>query len=141
MKSFLYVITILWSTHAFAQPKSIQKWDRFELVLEGPSTGNPFSSVQLSATFAQGNEKKTVTGFYDGEGKYIIRFMPIKKAAGLTPPQATTNRSKTKKAVSIVLSLLHSIMGRSRSGTPTTSGMQMGSPIILWAPRHMHGTT
>ena len=39
-------------------------------------SGNPFVDVQLTATFQQGDDKHMVSGFYDGEGIYRVRFMP-----------------------------------------------------------------
>lgn len=54
----------------------IERWDIFELTLQGPQAGNPFMDVDLSATFTFGHRKVTVDGFYDGEGTYKVRFMP-----------------------------------------------------------------
>ncbi len=48
----------------------------FEVRLSGPSHGNPFVDVELSATFTLGDESVEVGGFYDGNGQYIIRFLP-----------------------------------------------------------------
>jgi hypothetical protein len=59
------------------QPQ-VELWDRFELNLTGPSSGNPFLEVELNARFTQGNTTINVTGFYDGEGQYRVRFMPEK---------------------------------------------------------------
>lgn len=53
-----------------------QQWGMAEVVLEGPSTGNPFTDVELEATFRSGSDAVRVGGFYDGEGTYRIRFMP-----------------------------------------------------------------
>jgi hypothetical protein len=58
-----------------AHPAAAQ-WDLFEVTLQGPSTGNPFTEVELSATFALGHRAVQVDGFYDGAGSYKIRFMP-----------------------------------------------------------------
>ncbi|WP_079909223.1 DUF5060 domain-containing protein [Paenibacillus sp. 32352] len=58
------------------QLQSVERWGRFELVLHGPSTGNPFQEVQLSAKFQYKNKVVEPDGFYDGEGRYRIRFMP-----------------------------------------------------------------
>lgn len=55
---------------------AVSKWDIFEIALDGPSTGNPFTEVDLTATFALGHRTVEVDGFYDGAGKYRIRFMP-----------------------------------------------------------------
>lgn len=54
----------------------IAQWDIFELRLDGPADGNPYLEVSLSARFAQGDRAITVPGFYDGDGVYIVRFMP-----------------------------------------------------------------
>ena len=51
-------------------------WDCFELSLDGPQDGNPFVDVELSATFTLQHRNVHVSGFYDGSGKYKIRFMP-----------------------------------------------------------------
>lgn len=55
---------------------AVEQWDFFEVTLPGPSAGNPFLEVQLSARFRQGEKQVTVDGFYDGEGVYRVRFMP-----------------------------------------------------------------
>lgn len=55
---------------------TVARWDFIELPFAGPSSGNPFLDVHLTATFRNRNRALTVEGFYDGEGKYKIRFMP-----------------------------------------------------------------
>jgi hypothetical protein len=52
------------------------KWDVFEAAFDGPSEGNPFVEVSLNATFSLGHRQVTVSGFYDGDGTYRVRFMP-----------------------------------------------------------------
>jgi len=59
----------------------IEIWDRFEVTLPGPQTGNPFQDITLTAEFSNGAEKIKVDGFYDGAGNYKLRFMP-QKAGG-----------------------------------------------------------
>lgn len=54
----------------------IEKWDTFELALEGPRSGNPFVEVDLQAVFTHAGRMVTVPGFYDGGGVYKLRFMP-----------------------------------------------------------------
>jgi len=51
-------------------------WATFELSFEGPSGGNPFRDVTLRATFTQGERTVRVAGFYDGDGRYLVRFLP-----------------------------------------------------------------
>lgn len=58
------------------QTSQIPCWDIFELSLNGPSTGNPFTDVRFSARFQQGGRVLEPEGFYDGEGVYRLRFMP-----------------------------------------------------------------
>lgn len=66
--------------HAAAQPPAaaqrVEQWDIFEVQLTGPSDGNPFAEVQLSARFSDGSRTVEVEGFYDGDSRYRIRFMP-----------------------------------------------------------------
>ncbi len=55
---------------------AVEQWDVFELVLDGPSTGNPYMDIELSALFINGQESISVPGFYDGGGTYRIRYSP-----------------------------------------------------------------
>lgn len=55
---------------------SVAQWDRFEIALSGPSHGNPFVDVALTAEFSGPNGTFPAPGFYDGDGVYRIRFMP-----------------------------------------------------------------
>src|SRR5256885_4721923 len=57
-------------------PMKIEQWGRFELALPGPRDGNPFLDVSLTADFTSNDTKKTVQGFCDGDGTYLVRFMP-----------------------------------------------------------------
>jgi hypothetical protein len=54
----------------------VEQWDFCEVTLRGPSTGNPFIEVELGARFTDGKHHVDVTGFYDGDGLYRVRFMP-----------------------------------------------------------------
>jgi hypothetical protein len=47
-----------------------------EIVLEGPSHGNPFIDVDLEALLTNGDTTLRVGGFYDGDGRYAVRFLP-----------------------------------------------------------------
>jgi hypothetical protein len=55
---------------------AVQRYDLFELTLQGPSSGNPYLDTQLQATFTLGHRTASVDGFYDGNGTYKTRFMP-----------------------------------------------------------------
>lgn len=61
---------------AESEHRAVSKWGIFEVTLQGPSTGNPFTDVELAATFVLGTRAVTVDGFYDGDGRYKVRFMP-----------------------------------------------------------------
>ncbi|KXI26765.1 DUF5060 domain-containing protein [Paraglaciecola hydrolytica] len=69
--------TALFLSHlANATQVTVEQWDIFQVELEGPKTGNPFVDVRFSAVFENASKKIEVPGFYDGNGKYIVRFMP-----------------------------------------------------------------
>ena len=57
-------------------PASTPLWGVFEVVLAGPSHGNPYVAVRLGASFTCGDLAVEVLGFYDGDGVYRVRFMP-----------------------------------------------------------------
>src|SRR5215831_19255862 len=54
----------------------VEQWALFELSLRGRAGGNPFVDVELTATFTRGDKAVRVSGFYDGDGTYRLRFMP-----------------------------------------------------------------
>ncbi len=75
MKKIMIILLLLPLFSAFAQNR-VEKWQVFELTLKGSSVGNPFTEVQFSAEFSNGNLKRVIQGFYDGNGIYKVRFMP-----------------------------------------------------------------
>ena len=64
------------TTRASQSPITVERWDVLEPMFKGPTAGNPFTEVELSAQFTQNDRTVRVAGFYDGEGVYKIRFMP-----------------------------------------------------------------
>ncbi len=58
----------------FAAATPIERWDMFELELHGPQDGNPYLDVELSAVFKKGPREVKIPGFYDGQGRYLVRF-------------------------------------------------------------------
>ncbi len=72
--SRVLVALLLLCTPAFAA--DVERWGIFELTLKGPADGNPFTEVDVSATFTSGKHSITASGFYDGDGAYKVRFMP-----------------------------------------------------------------
>jgi len=47
-----------------------------ELVFEGPIVPIPASGAPLSVTFRSGAVERVVPGFWDGERRYLVRFLP-----------------------------------------------------------------
>ncbi|NLF40141.1 DUF5060 domain-containing protein, partial [bacterium] len=68
----------------------IGKWDVFEVRFDGPCSGNPFKDVELLAEFSKGNRTQRVAGFYDGDGTYVVRFMPDSEGAWTFRTQSAT---------------------------------------------------
>ncbi|MDO7880708.1 DUF5605 domain-containing protein [Salinibacterium soli] len=56
-------------------PGPTPRWGVVEVVLDGPSHGNPFVEVELSAVFHHGDRSLEVGGFYDGDGRYLLRLL------------------------------------------------------------------
>ncbi len=82
---------------AQAQPTAdapIEQWGVATVTLDGPREGNPFVDVKFSATFQIGDHKRDVVGFYDGDGKYVVRFMPDRPG----PWSYTTHSNNTALA-------------------------------------------
>jgi hypothetical protein len=75
---------------ATAVPAAVEQWDVFELTLSGPTTGNPYTEVELSARYTHRDRTVQTTGFYDGDGVYKIRFMA--EAVGEWRYETSSNR-------------------------------------------------
>ena len=56
--------------------KQTERWGVFELTLPGRTEGNPFTDYEIRGVFTCAEEEKEIKGFYDGDGYYVIRFMP-----------------------------------------------------------------
>ena len=63
-------------TSSMTAPSSAPRWGVYEVQLSGPSAGNPYVDVRLSAEFVHADSRVTVHGFHDGGDSYRIRFMP-----------------------------------------------------------------
>lgn len=66
-----------------------ERWQSYELTLDGPTNGNPFMDVEFAAIFNYGTDHIHVRGFYDGNGKYKVRFMP--KSVGIWNVKTISN--------------------------------------------------
>ncbi len=54
----------------------MKRYEIFELAFPGEALTDHWAQIDLRAEFTCGDTVKTVKGFYDGEGRYIIRFLP-----------------------------------------------------------------
>jgi hypothetical protein len=81
---------------AFSQG-GIERWRIFEITLKGSTLGNPFTEVQVSAEFSNGRLRKTIRGFYDGNGIYKIRFMPEEIGVWNYVTSSSTNSLQSMK--------------------------------------------
>lgn len=55
---------------------SVEQWGMLELSLPGKTEGNPFTDYEIRGRFTGEREDVAVSGFYDGDGVWKIRFMP-----------------------------------------------------------------
>lgn len=55
---------------------TVERWGLLELSLPGRTGGNPFTDYEIRGRFTGEKEDVTVSGFYDGNGIWKIRFMP-----------------------------------------------------------------
>ena len=58
------------------EQNTVERWGVFELALPGKTDGNPFTDYMIRGRFEGRHEDVMVSGFYDGNGIYRIRFMP-----------------------------------------------------------------
>ena len=54
----------------------MKQYETFELIFQGPVLTESWSRADLTAEFSCGSITKTVKGFYDGDGRYVVRFLP-----------------------------------------------------------------
>lgn len=56
--------------------EEVKLYGIFEKTFKGETKGNPFTDYEIFGEFKGEHETKKVRGFYDGDGNYVIRFMP-----------------------------------------------------------------
>ena len=69
------VALALGSVEAETRHEAVGRWEVFEVTLAGPSGGDAFAN-EVGAVFSLGHRTVVVDGFYDGDGRYKVRFMP-----------------------------------------------------------------
>lgn len=70
------ILALVVTLRAAAAEGAVEQWGVFEIALDGPTNGNPFTDVTFSARFTQGAASFTSRGFYDGGQIYRVRFTP-----------------------------------------------------------------
>jgi len=57
---------------------AVRKYEIFEWVLRADVSGieNPFAQVTLKAVMTGPDGEKRLDGFYDGEDRFVLRYMP-----------------------------------------------------------------
>ena len=60
----------------------MRQYETFELRFRGEKLTDSWADVPVTAVFACGEETKTVKGFYDGDGEYVVRFLPALSISG-----------------------------------------------------------
>jgi hypothetical protein len=81
VNKLIFLSCILCSSLTIIAQTKIEKWDLFEVTLNGPAAGNPFMSTTLTGKFTNGDRVYEQEGYYDGNGTYKIRFMPDKEGS------------------------------------------------------------
>ncbi len=120
---------------------SIAKWDIFEARLAGPAEGNPYLEVSLSAVFTQAGRQVRVPGFYDGDGQYVIRFMPDAEGEWSYETTASVPALSGQRGSFTATARVPAPMDRSRSPTSSTSPMPTARPTCPSAPPATPGRT
>ena len=73
-KLLLLIFAVFFLKPLYAQ--EIEQWKRFELTIKSQSQKNGFKDVLLTAEFSNKDTTYVVSGFYDGNNTFKIRFMP-----------------------------------------------------------------
>ena len=56
----------------------MRQYETFELHFSGENPTGGYAGIPLAASFSNGEETTCVRGFYNGDGDYVIRFLPQK---------------------------------------------------------------
>ena len=56
----------------------MRQYETFEMTFHGTVLTDAWAQIDLHAEFTCGDTVQTVKGFYDGDGRYVIRFLPQK---------------------------------------------------------------
>jgi hypothetical protein len=56
--------------------RHIEKYNIFEVSVKGPEPSKTYVKVDFTGTFRKENKEVKIKGFYNGNGEYLVRFMP-----------------------------------------------------------------
>ncbi len=72
--------TLMLMPFAMQGQEQVPQWGRFEKAITYHTEQNPFTDIELGATFVREGSTDTirVEGFYDGNDQFKVRFMPTK---------------------------------------------------------------
>ncbi|WP_269003968.1 DUF5060 domain-containing protein [Aquirufa ecclesiirivi] len=76
LKSYLLCISFLFSLSFGLAQEQLERWNRVELTYQTAFKGNGFQDVEFKAIFVHQDTTLTVSGFYDGDNRFKLRFMP-----------------------------------------------------------------
>lgn len=89
-------LMVFYSSMAFGQSK-IEQWQRFEIAFQYTAKGNSFLDVNLTAVLKGKDTTYTVSGFYEGNNTFKIRFMPEKIGTWTYTTQSNIAELNNKK--------------------------------------------
>lgn len=90
--TLLSAAALLLAPVAMMGQEQVPQWGRFEKTLSYHTEQNPFTDIELRATFVHEGSADTicVEGFYDGGDQYKLRFMPTKTGRWSYSTQSAT---------------------------------------------------
>ncbi|CAM3892913.1 DUF5060 domain-containing protein [Aquirufa aurantiipilula] len=78
-KSFLLGISfLLFLSFGLMAQESVERWNRVELSYQSAFNGNGYQDVEFKAIFVHADTTITISGFYDGNQTFKLRFMPTR---------------------------------------------------------------
>lgn len=88
----------------------MEQYKMFELKFEGSCPEGSEAVIDLKAVFTNGNESKTVNGFYAGNGTYVVRFLPEKEGVYTWKVSGCVEASGEEECVKAVDGRSHGIV-------------------------------
>ena len=109
---------------------AVERWGIYEIRLSGPQAGNPYTDVRLSGHFRYRNRIVDADGFYDGDGAYLIRFMPDEPGEWTYTTSSNPPPSTSKSGAFTVTAASAGNHGPVRVRYTTHFGYEDGTPYV-----------